>query len=148
MTNPLPGQLETFSNYLQTQGRDLITEAFRNHGLSGLTILQLNYLEWIEKNPGLTPSALAEHYHVSKPTVANILKRLEAAGLVEREKSADDSRVFHIHPTRAAMDIFEARRQMFTHLAAIIEARLVQSDIATLVRLFGQIVPSIESEAA
>lgn len=143
MTNPLPRQLETFSDFLQAQGRDLIAQAFRSRGISGLTILQLNYLELIEREPGLTPSALAEHYRVSKPTVANIIKKLEAAGLVRREKSAEDSRVYHIHATQAAVEIFETRRQMFTRLAGIIEARLAEADIATLVRLFGQIVPAI-----
>ncbi len=142
----LSSQLEIFSNYLQAQGRDLLVQAFRSKGISGLTILQLNYLEWIVRNPGLTPSALAEHYGVSKPTVANIVKKLETTGLVRREKSAEDSRVYHIHATQNALDIFETRRQMFTRLATLIENVLDTDETAVLVRTFGKIVSSMEGD--
>ncbi len=139
-------QLEIFSNYLQAEGRDLIIQAFRSKGISGLTILQLNYLELIVRNPGMTPSALAEHYGVSKPTVANIIKKLETTGLIRREKSAEDFRIYHIHATQDALDIFETRRQMFTRLAAMIENALDKDETEVLVRTFGKIVSSMEGD--
>ncbi len=143
-SDTLSGQLETFSNYLQAQGRDLLVQAFRSKGISELTILQLNYLELIVKKPGLTPSALAEHYGVSKPTVANIIKKLETTGMIRREKSAEDSRVYHIYATRNALDIFETRRQMFTRLATLIENALDKNETEALVRTFGKVVSSME----
>ncbi len=142
----LSAQLEAFSNYLQAQGRDLFVQAFRSKSISELTILQLNYLELIVRNPGLTPSALAGHYGVSKPTVANIIKKLETTGLVKREKSAEDYRVYHIHATQNALDIFEMRRQMFTRLAALIENTLDKDETEALVRTFGKIVSSMEGD--
>ena len=145
-SDTLSGQLEIFSNYLQAQGRDLFVQAFRSKGISGLTILQLNYLELIAGNPGMTPSALAKHYSVSKPTVANIIKKLETTGLISREKSADDSRVYHIHATPDALDIFETRRQMFTRLAGLIEAALDPDETEALVRTFGKIVSTMEGD--
>ncbi len=145
-SDALSGSLETFSNYLQTQGRDLIVQAFRSKGISGLTILQLNYLELIVRNPGMTPSALAEHFCVSKPTVANIVKKLETTRLIRREKSTYDYRVYHIHATKDAVDIFEVRRQMFTRLASLIENALDEDETEALVRIFGKIVSTMEGE--
>lgn len=147
-SDTLSGQLEVFSNYLQDQGRDLFIQAFRSKGISGLTILQLNYLELIVKNPVMTPSALAEYYGVSKPTVANIIKKLETNGLVWREKSTEDSRVYHIHATHDALDIFETRRQMFTRLAKLIESALDKDDTEALVIIFSKIVPSLEGDTS
>jgi DNA-binding MarR family transcriptional regulator len=146
--NTLPQQLEIFSNYLQAQGQELFTQAFRNKGLSSLTILQLNYLELIERNPGLTPSTLAEHYSVSKPTVANIIKKLETAGLVRREKNTEDSRMYHIYATQDALDIFDTRRQMFTRLAAVIEIALEKSETENLVQIFGKIISSMDKNTS
>jgi DNA-binding MarR family transcriptional regulator len=58
----------------------------------GLTAPQLGTLRELEQTENLTPSALSERIHVSAATLAGILKRLEARGLIRRTKDESDRR--------------------------------------------------------
>jgi DNA-binding MarR family transcriptional regulator len=51
-------------------------------------------IELFGATAGLTPSALAEHGCVSRPTITGLLANLEKDGLVERVPGRDDGRSF------------------------------------------------------
>lgn len=59
---------------------------------TGLTVPQLLCLRHIRQHGFLTPGTLASYIFVSKATVTGILDRLEARGLVKRERSDPDRR--------------------------------------------------------
>lgn len=74
------------------------------HGLSGP---QLATLGVVAAAGRLSPAAIAEHVHLSRPTVTGIVSRLEARGLVSRAPSPSDRRSVWIELTdagRAAID--------------------------------------------
>jgi DNA-binding MarR family transcriptional regulator len=58
----------------------------------GLTAPQLGTLRELEQTENLTPTALSDRIHVSAATLAGILKRLEARGLIRRTKDESDRR--------------------------------------------------------
>lgn len=58
----------------------------------GLTAPQLGTLRELEQDEKLTPTALSERIHVSAATLAGILKRLEARGLIRRTRDESDRR--------------------------------------------------------
>lgn len=58
----------------------------------GLTAPQLGTLRELEQAEKLTPTALSERIHVSAATLAGILKRLEARGLILRTRDVSDRR--------------------------------------------------------
>jgi DNA-binding MarR family transcriptional regulator len=140
----LAAQLRGFSEYLQRVGAELFREAFRTHGIKDLSVQQLRYLEIIEGKPGTSPRDLAAAFNVKKPTVSNVIERLEKLGLIRRETSPDDKRVCRLHPTETTEKIFKKRRSMYHKLAAHIAGRLSGSQIRNLVSLFDLIV--IEEE--
>lgn len=67
----------------------------------GITYPQLLVLMALWDTDGLTVSALGEALHLDSGTVSPLLKRLEAAGLVERRREIRDERVVTVHLTDA-----------------------------------------------
>jgi DNA-binding MarR family transcriptional regulator len=132
-------QLRGFSEYLQRVGAELFQEAFRTQGIQNLTVQHLRYLELIEGSPGLSPGDLAETFKVTKPTVSNIIRRLEQQGLIEKENGVDDRRTWLLSPTERTRRIFEKRRDMYGKLAAHVTRALSEKEARQLVKLFGKI---------
>ena len=135
----LAGQLRTFSEYLQEVGSELFREAFKAQGVANLSLQQLRYLELIEGKPGMLPGELAARFAVTRPTVSNILRRLEQQGLIRREKSPGDGRSWLLHPTERTRRIFEKRRGMYDKLAAHVMEKLSGAESDALTSLFGKI---------
>ena len=60
---------------------------------------QLVCLLCVEEHETVTPSAIARHVHLSPSTVVGILDRLEAKGLVSRERDLTDRRLVQVSLT-------------------------------------------------
>lgn len=73
----------------------------------GLTGPQLATMRECQRLGLVTPSALAKAVHLSNATMSGILTRLEKRGLVERARSRDDRRSFHVRLTPAGRAILE-----------------------------------------
>jgi DNA-binding MarR family transcriptional regulator len=58
----------------------------------GLYFGQPAIIEFISYNNGCTQKELAQHLHVSPPSVATTLKRMEKAGFIARIEDSSDSR--------------------------------------------------------
>lgn len=56
-------------------------------------------LAWIEREPDVRASELADHIGVGRATMSRQLARLEQIGLIERRPDPDDSRGQHIRVT-------------------------------------------------
>jgi DNA-binding MarR family transcriptional regulator len=73
-------------------------------------------LATVEREGPLTPSALAEHERIQRPTAARVVARLEAAGLVTRTSDPADRRVAHVAITpdgRALLKRIRSRKNQF-----------------------------------
>jgi len=64
----------------------------RQEASAGLSPTQTAALATIERHGPLTPSELAVHERIQRPTVARLLGRLEADGLVDRAPDPGDRR--------------------------------------------------------
>lgn len=67
----------------------------------GLTYPQYLAMLALWEQDGPSVSALGERLRLDSGTLTPLLKRLEAAGLVQRERAADDERRVHVHLTPA-----------------------------------------------
>ena len=67
----------------------------------GLTYPQFLVLMALWENDGLTVTALGDALHLDSGTVSPLLKRLEAAGFVERRRDFGDERRVTVHLTEA-----------------------------------------------
>ena len=75
-------------------------EADRRARAHGMTRAQWVILIWLERQPGLSQKELAEILEVEPITVARLIDRLEARGMVERR--ADPDGPAHLAPASAA----------------------------------------------
>ncbi|MEO6422013.1 MAG: MarR family transcriptional regulator [Candidatus Nitrotoga sp.] len=73
-----------------------------SHGLSGS---QLWTLWLLSAQPGLRVTELAEVQHIHPSTASNLLDKLEARGLVRRERRDTDNRVVRLYLTDAGLEL-------------------------------------------
>ncbi|MFI6646881.1 MarR family winged helix-turn-helix transcriptional regulator [Streptomyces sp. NPDC050529] len=73
----------------------------------GLTYPQYLVMLVLWEHGELPVKALGQHLRLDSGTLSPLLKRLEAAGLVRRERSARDERSVHVHLTDEGADLRE-----------------------------------------
>ena len=88
--------------------------------LHDMTRAQWVILLKLERHPGLTQNELANMVEVEPITVARLVDRLQAKGMVERRHDPDDRRVWRLHLLPGAEPILReitvARAEMMTQL--------------------------------
>jgi len=83
----------TIANRLRPVLLRLARELRREIHSLGVTGGQVSLLSQVKHNPGITASELAERERVSAPGMSGHLVRLEAAGLIERNRATDRRRI-------------------------------------------------------
>lgn len=73
----------------------------------GMTRAQWVLLVWLERKPGVTQNELAALVEVEPITIARLIDRLEARGVVERRHDPRDRRVRRLHLTPEAEPLLE-----------------------------------------
>ncbi len=68
---------------------------------TGIPGAQLWTLHEVAQADGLSVGELAMRMRVHQTTVSNLLNRLDASGLVRKERSADDQRIVHVYLSAA-----------------------------------------------
>jgi DNA-binding MarR family transcriptional regulator len=90
------------------------TEADRRAREQGLTRAQWLILARLSRTPGLSQRELAELLEVEPISVARLVDRLEAHGLVERRADANDRRIWRLHllpEAESVLAIFSVHRE-------------------------------------
>lgn len=111
--------------------RLLRIEADKRARRRGMTRAQWVMLIWLDRRPGLSQKELAELLEVEPITVARLVDRMEARGLVERRADPMDRRVWRLHLTPAAApelcEIARERAEIATLSLGELDRRLVQT---------------------
>ncbi len=87
---------------LHDVARLIRVEADKRARVHGLTRAQWGLLLRLARNPGLSQKELADLLEVEPISVARLVDRLEASGLLERRADADDRRIWRLHLLPAA----------------------------------------------
>lgn len=135
--------------FLQTESRRLAKEQCARHGI---TATQLNVLKLLEEIGELSLSELSRRMASRNSTVTGIVDRMEAAGLVARERSAEDRRVWKIRSSERgkaiAREVEVAPWDLLrSALAALPEAELDRL-IATLEKVAGHVQKAVAAADA
>lgn len=89
--------------------------AFQRWNQGQVSLVHLNVLTLLEANGGpISMSRLAEALDISVASITGVVDRMEARGLVERRRDADDRRVILVHPAEGSRRLFadiDARRR-------------------------------------
>lgn len=105
---------------LHDVARLIRVEADKRARIHGMTRAQWGLILRLERNPGLSQKEIADLLEVEPISVARLVDRLEANGLVERRPDAADRRIWRLHLRPAAA-------------AAIEKISVQRADLATLV---------------
>ena len=102
-------RLDDFLPYLLNNAAESTSRAFSEHYRKdfGMTRAQWVILARLERMGGLSQKELADVLEVEPISVARLIDRLQARGLVERRPDATDRRVWRLHLTPAATPILE-----------------------------------------
>lgn len=117
---------------------------------SGIPGAQLWALHEVAQVDGLSVGELALQMRVHQTTVSNLLSRLDAAGLVRKERSPNDQRIVHLHLSAAGRKALKgvaapARGLLPNVLDTMTPAQLrkVHDGLAVLVECMGGFDPSL-----
>ena len=111
-----------------TLARLIKTEADKRARAHGMTRAQWGILINLDRQPGLLQKALAEILEVEPITVARLIDRLEARGMVERRGDPADRRCWRLHLTDASRPLMG---EIDRHLGELAEICLAGIDAQT-----------------
>ena len=126
---------------LLLQVRGSIVGRFR-HVLKkiGLTEQQFRILRALDVNGTLEPRELCAICHISSPSLAGVLARMEGIGLVTRARLKDDQRRQHISLTPRACHMFADVSQDLEAAYQQLEAELSPEFVAQLYVMCDQVL--------
>ena len=90
---------------LHDVARLLRVDADKRARAHGMTRAQWAILIWLERQPGISQKELAELLEVEPITVARLIDRLEARGMVERRPDPKDRRIWRLHLCAARVPV-------------------------------------------
>jgi DNA-binding MarR family transcriptional regulator len=104
----------------------------RRQGASGLSLPQFRALGFLQREPGASLSAVAEHLGVSRSTASAIADRLVRAGLVDRAPDPAERRRVALTLTPAGADLLARARAATRTLVADRLARLSAAQLTAI----------------
>ena len=114
-----------------TLARLIRTEADRRARTHGMTRAQWTILAKLEGQPGLLQKELAEILEVEPITVARLIDRLEARGMVERRADPGDRRCWRLHLTEASRPLLGEIDVQLTDMALTLCQDLTETTLAS-----------------
>jgi DNA-binding MarR family transcriptional regulator len=142
-----PDPILEFLRLMWAVDHELHRVSKRMIGRLGLTAPQRLAVRFIGREPGLTAGRLAELLHLDPGTVSGIVKRLERARLVGRERSAGDTRSFHLTLTAKGQTL--NRRRKGTVEAAVRRTLdgMSAGDLAAMSRVLRTLAANLADES-
>lgn len=98
----------------------------------GMTRAQWVILWRLQQQPGLSQKELAEIMEVEPITVARLVDRLAARGMVERRDDPDDRRIWRLHLLPPALPVLEEMRGERDEVARLLTAGLSREVVQTV----------------
>jgi DNA-binding MarR family transcriptional regulator len=130
--------------YLQSESRRLAKEQSARHGI---TATQLNVLKLLDAVGDLSLSELSKQLAATNSSITGIIDRMVAAGLVAREQSTQDRRVWHIRLTpdgrQVARKVDVAPWEVLARALRTLPAGELDQLIKTLVKIVDHVETSV-----
>ena len=112
----------------------------REHGLSDQQWRVLRVLADPAHAEGLDTGRLAREAHLLGPSLTGMLARMEAAGLVQRERSAEDARRNMVRATEAGLALAAAMAVAIESQYEDLDVNLGPAKLAQLYRLLDEVI--------
>jgi membrane fusion protein (multidrug efflux system) len=131
MISPVPDQPDILF-LLHDIARQLRVAGDRRARAHGMTRAQWVILWRVERQPGLSQKELAEIMEVEPITVARLVDRLAARGMLERRDDPADRRIWRLHLLPPAFPVLERMRGERDDVTALLAAGLSPQTLATV----------------
>jgi DNA-binding MarR family transcriptional regulator len=132
---------------LHDVARLIRVEADRRARLDGMTRAQWAVLLRLGRNPGLSQKEIADILEVEPISVARLVDRLEANGLLERRPDADDRRVWRLHLMPAATAMLENIRDRRDALEDFVKQGITPAAEETMIEALLQMKQNLSQSA-
>lgn len=111
-----------------------------------MTRAQWGILLWLERRPGISQKELAEFLEVEPITVARLIDRLEARGMVERRPDPRDRRIWRLHLRPAAFTVLQDIHQQRSEMSAMLTHDISQSTLDTMIDALSRIKATLTQD--
>ena len=105
----------------------------------GLTLKQVCALWLIADHPGLSQMDLGHKLHMDRATTMGVVNRLQARGLVRRERSASDGRKQALYLEPSGEPVLALARQAIGDQETWLASRFTPAERETLIDLLGRL---------
>ncbi len=75
---------------------DSCREVYEELNIKDIHGRHFKYLREIDKHGSMTMSELAEAFHLSKPSITEMIRKFEESNMIIRKRCSDDGRVYNI----------------------------------------------------
>ncbi|KIC33886.1 hypothetical protein RA25_06385 [Leisingera sp. ANG-S5] len=113
---------------------------------TGFRIRELRVLRLIDDTPGTTFAEIAKATGLERSLTSRIIRTLLGDGLIARENSLEDARVFLLTTTPKGQNIRRIARQLSDRLEVILTEPLSEQELATLDGILDRLGSWITSE--
>ena len=107
--------------------------------LSDITVKQINYLKVIDTSDEITFSRLAEITHNSKPTITEMIRKLDNMGCVYRQPCPYDGRIHYIRLTGIGEKIARAEQRALQQVVERLAESLDDQEIEVLIEILRKV---------
>lgn len=117
---------------LHDVARLLRVDADKRARCHGMTRAQWALLIRLERQPGLSQKEMAELLEVEPITVARLIDRLEARGMVERRPDPRDRRIWRLHLCPAAFPVLREIAEQRSKILKMVSPGLDDGSLETM----------------
>ena len=107
---------------------------------SDVTSVQFAVLATLAAEPGCDQNTLSGALSIDTSTLAEVCLRLASRGLIERERSALDTRRYHLYVTDLGRAVLEHHIPAVDAVGEALLAPLTERERATLMRLLRRVI--------
>ena len=122
---------------LPRRWRAVMDSEVSRYGLTSATCRPLFYLGRL--GDGVRPKDLAEMLEIERPSLVQLLDRLEAAGLLRREEDPHDRRGKTLRLTASGRELYDRTKDMAERMAERLFEGVMEDDIDACERVFARI---------
>ena len=130
--------LKAYQNLMTINGECRL-KVFGKYSIAEMTVKQINYLKIIDRYDNMTFSQLAEIAKITKPSVTDLINKLQGLGCIYKEKCAGDGRVSYIRLTEKGINIARHEKTAVENLIDRLMKSLNSSEVNELIKIFNKV---------
>ena len=130
--------LKAYQNLMTINGQ-CRSKVFGMYSIAEMTVKQINYLKIIDNYDNMTFSKLAEITKITKPSVTELINKLQGLGCIYKEKCAEDGRVSYIRLTEKGINIARHESTAVKNLIDRMMKSLNNEEVNELIKIFNAV---------